>query len=69
MGVYLSEPETKKDIHTGTLKNMKFCSGEMQGIEGMTQVGEKTWRTQQSIDLTLVMEMDFLQSSMGMEVK
>lgn len=31
MGVYLSEPDTKKDIHTGNCGNMKFVSGEMQG--------------------------------------
>lgn len=31
MGVYLSEPETKKNIITGAEGKIKFVSGEMQG--------------------------------------
>jgi hypothetical protein len=31
MGVYLSEPETKKNIVVGSEGKKKFVSGEMQG--------------------------------------
>lgn len=31
MGVYLSEPATKKNIQLGVKNGMSFCSAEMQG--------------------------------------
>lgn len=32
MGVYLSEPETKKKINSGAKGAIRFVSGEMQGM-------------------------------------
>lgn len=48
MGVYLSEPETKKDVHTGSNGLMKFASAEMQGKLTLIQAGARTWRMQPS---------------------
>jgi hypothetical protein len=36
MGVYLSEPETKKTTVLERKGNMSFCSSEMQGTQSVT---------------------------------
>lgn len=68
MGVYLSEPETSKDIHTDEKGSMRFVSGEMQGIYIVIKVGERTWRMLPYINLISGMEMLYSLFSMAMEV-
>lgn len=68
MGVYLSEPETKKSINTGAQDKMRFVSGEMQGTTLKIQDGARIWRTRRSTNSTLVMVTHYLLSSMAMEV-
>ena len=68
MGVYLSEPETKKNSVTGNHKNMKFASAEMQGRGRCIQGGEKTWRMQQFTSSILEMGTAYLRFLMAMEV-
>jgi len=48
MGVYLSEPETSKNIKIGSKGELRFVSGEMQGTPINIQGGEKIWRTPRS---------------------
>lgn len=68
MGVYLSEPETTKNIVVGSRNELRFVSGEMQGTPFNIQGGEKIWRTPQFIRSILEMEIHSLQFLMVMEV-
>lgn len=68
MGVYLSEPETSKNVQTGVKGDLRFVSGEMQGTIIDIQGGERIWRTPQSTSLTLEMAMHFLPYLMVTEV-
>lgn len=49
MGVYLSEPNTSKEIKEGSGGGIVYCKAEMQGSLGLTQVGENRWKMLRSM--------------------
>ena len=68
MGVYLSEPNTAKEIKEGNGSGVVFCKAEMQGNTFPTQVGEKTWKMQPSMKQTSETETHSSESLTVMEV-
>lgn len=68
MGVYLSEPETSKNVQIGAKGDLRFVSGEMQGTLLYIQDGERIWKTPQSTNLTLEMGIHFSLFLTAMEV-
>lgn len=68
MGVYLSEPETSKNVHAGEEGKLRFVSAEMQGISVMMQGGGRTWRMLLFINSTSAMVIHSLLCLMVMEV-
>lgn len=44
MGVYLSEPNTQKEIREGSGTGVVYCKAEMQGTHSDTQVGGEIWK-------------------------
>lgn len=48
MGVYLSEPNTLKEIKEGKDNGFVFCKAEMQGTIPIMQAGASLWKTQPS---------------------
>lgn len=48
MGVYLSEPNTQKEIKEGSGTGLVFCKAEMQGTHFTIQAGEEIWKMQPS---------------------
>jgi len=69
MGVYLSEPNKEKHFAEGSAGVISFVSAEMQGTVYAMQVGEKPWKTQLFIILTLGTETLYLLYLTAMEVR
>ena len=69
MGVYLSEPETRKTTVCDSKGNLQFCCSEMQGNSFLIQAGVRAWRMLPSTYLILGMATPFSQSLMAMEVQ
>ena len=68
MGVYLSEPNTEKEIKEGKGSGVVYCKAEMQGICCSRQVGGSPWKMPLFMKLTLEMEIVSLGSLTDMEV-
>ncbi len=68
MGVYLSDPVTKKTISTGASGEIRFACGEMQGTTIKIQDGVKIWRMLPYMNWILEMEVLSLLFLMAMEV-
>lgn len=69
MGVYLSEPNKEKHFAQGSDGGISFVSAEMQGTVYAMKVGEKPWKTQLFIILTLGTETLYLLYLTAMEVR